>query len=65
MDPDTALDHEWLSSPDSAQITYPIHPQVLANLHGCHKVHELHFQLLNVFTQLMADNEIKEIRETF
>ena len=60
-----ALDHQWLSGKDSATITYPIHHKVLMNLHGCHHAHELHFQLLIVFTQFLVDKEIREIRETF
>lgn len=65
MTPEAALSHEWLSSPASAQFNYPIHPKVLISLHGCHHVHDLHFQLINVFTQYLFDKELKEIRETF
>ena len=43
MTPEEALNHEWLSSIDSANITYSIHPEVLMKLHGCKYAHELHF----------------------
>jgi len=48
-----------------AKLRYTIHPHVMMNLHACHKPHRLHFEILTLFVQFLADDDIKCIRETF
>jgi hypothetical protein len=50
MEPKVALEHAWLTSESSAKTKYPIHPHVMMNLRGCDNAHELHYELLLVFT---------------
>ena len=60
-----AMEHTWLSGPNSAKIKYPVHPHVMFNLSGGQTAHELHFELLMLFTQFLEDKDIRDIRETF
>lgn len=65
MEPKVALEHAWLSGESSARIKYPIHPHVMMNLRRSCNAHELHYEMLILFSQLLTDNEIRDIRETF
>lgn len=42
-----------------------IHPEVLLNLRECNNIHQLHYEMLVLFTQFLDDEDIKAIRETF
>lgn len=65
MEPKVALEHSWLSSEKSAKIKFAPHPQVMMNLGRSGNAHELHYELLVLFTQFLNDKDLKDIRETF
>jgi len=53
MRPSAALDHAWLAGEDSAKVKYPVHPHVMMNLHGGSGAHELHYEMLLLFSQFL------------
>jgi len=55
METKVALEHAWLSGEKSARIKYPPHPQVMMNLGRSCNAHELHYELMIVFTQFLND----------
>jgi len=60
-----SLEHPWLKGEKSATIKYPIHPHVMMNIGNSKQAHELHYEMLILFTQFLDDREIMDIRETF
>ena len=63
MEPDNALEHKWMTI--IPEVRYKIYPDVMLNLHSCHKPHRLHFEILTLFVQFLDDEDIRHIRETF
>ena len=64
---DEALEHPWLSLTQSElnRMTLNIEPRVLMDLKCSRQAHELHYETLIIFTQILDSDETKLIRETF
>ena len=60
-----SLNHVWLKGKENELINYIVDKDVLLGLKQAKKLHKLHFEMNELFTEFLEDSQIKNIRETF